>query len=226
MHKSKAPLRFLILTLATFLSLVSVGHAEQFQVAGKTLSLTPPEGYCLLDRSRKEDDGLTALLERSQAGVNQVLLNFALCTELEDWHAGKIPNLRHFGNVMVPVENGSTYALSVPRQSYVAALAGQVASVDFAAITQEVNRKLEIGQVTDNQFLGALHQDDSAIYIGILTTLDSGGQKLPQAGIAALTLLNSVPASLNMQWPAEEDVLKGLLAAQQKYASALIQANP
>lgn len=219
-------MRLIAVILIGLLLPVSAASAEQFQIAGKTLSLTPPEGYCPLDRSRKDDDGLTTLLERSQAGVNQVLLNFALCTELEDWHAGKIQNMRHFGNVMVPVENGSTYALSVPRQSYVAALVGQVASVDFAAITKEVNQKLEIGQITDNQFLGALHQDDSAIYIGILTTLDTGGKKLPQAGIAALTLLNSVPASINLQWPAEEDVLKGLLAAQQQYTAALIQANP
>jgi hypothetical protein len=36
----------------------------------------------------------------------------------------------------------------------------------------------------------------------------------------------ALSASINMQWPAEEDVLKGLLAVQRHYTATSIQANP
>jgi hypothetical protein len=226
-HRHKGSfMRVALFALATLLLSAPVAAAEKFQIDGQTLSISPPEGYCLLDRSRPDDAGLTALLERSQEGVNRVLQNFALCAELEDWHAGRINNLRHFGNVMVPVENGETKALDMSRSAYVTALAGSVNSVDYTALEREINEKIDLVQISGTQFLGALHQDEQALYIGVLVALETGGKRLPQAGIAILTMLGKIPASMNMQWPAEEGVFDGLLAAQQSYAAALIQANP
>lgn len=70
-------MRFLLLGLVTFLSITSVARAEQFQIDGQTLSISPPESYCLLDRSRNDDAELMILLGRSQEGVNRVLLRTA-----------------------------------------------------------------------------------------------------------------------------------------------------
>jgi len=220
-------MRIVLSALTALLLLVPVAEAKQLWIAGQTLFVSPPEGYCRLDPSRDDDGGLILMQERMAEGANHILENFALCTELEDWHAHRINNLRHFGNVMASLENGSAYTLNLSRQGYLDEMAKQVPAVDYEDATSVINQRIEAAQMSDTRFLGVLHQDEHAIYAGLLIAIETEGQKLPQAEILAVTLLGKVPVSINIQGPADEEgVLDKLLALQEAYAAELVQLNP
>jgi len=69
-------------------------------------------------------------------------------------------------------------------------------SVDYEAATRVINQNIQVVQMSGTQFLGVLHQDEQALYAGLLIAIETEGRKLPQAEILAITLLGKVPVSI------------------------------
>lgn len=219
-------MRFLVLTLATFLSLVSMGRAEEIRVAGKTLSIVPPEGYCALDRDNPADAFVMDAVEKAQAGHGLVLMHFVLCTELDDWHAGRAPGYSHYGNASVQLQDGTPHTFRVSLPDFIAEMQKHMPTIDTAEIEQEINGKVEDVELSGSQVLGVIDKDSNALYLALVSTIEAGGQRTLLAGVTSFTLLGSFIANTNLTAPAEPGAHDRLLAIQKAYLAELVRQNP
>ena len=217
-------MRFLLLAVGIFLFMTQAGQAAEFQVAGQTLSISPPHGYCALDRNNPSDAPVIERLEKSQAGRNQVLMSFALCSELADWRAGRIPYYKHYGNVTVQLQDGSPQKLQSSRADFIASMEETMPKIDPAEVDREVSTRT--GEITGSQLLGIIGKDSNALYIGLLVSLKAEGQPIVLAGVTSFTLLKSIVVNTNLYEPASADAHEHLLSIQQPYLAQLVQRNP
>lgn len=228
MHKLQPPalLRFLILTLATFLFLVSGGYAEEIQVGSKTLSIVPPEGYCVLDHNNPADAFVMDTVQKAQAGHGLVLMHFVLCTEFDDWHAGRAPGYSHYGNTSVQLQDGTPHTFRISLPEFIAEMQKHMPEIDMAEIEREVNGKVEGIELSGSQVLGVIGKDSNALYVGLASAVEVGGQRTLLAGVTSFTLLGSFIANTNLTAPAEPGAHERLLVTQKAYLAELVRLNP
>jgi hypothetical protein len=223
-------MRIVTLAFAILLAFTAAGAAEDFQFGGQTLSISPPPGYCALDPSDPNDAVVIKRLEVQQEGMNLVPLQFGICNELADWRAGRIPVLSRYGQIMLPLSYAEApRPLPMSRQEYLDTVAPQIPKVDAAQVAElesKLNARTEDVQISSIQNLGILDQDENAIYVGMLGVITGGGQKLPVAAVAAATLLESIPVTVNLYGPTDEGAFDKLVAIQKAYVADLIRRNP
>ncbi len=219
-------MRFLVLTLAAFLCLASSGHAEEIRLGSKTLSIPPPDGYCTFDRNNPADAFVMDTTERAQAGQNQVLVHFAPCRDLDDWHAGRIPNYSVYGNVAVQLERGAPHSIALARREFLARTKSEMPEVDIKEVESEANATTDAIQISESQFLGILDHDQNALYVGILSVAEVAGQKHRVISITGLTLLGSIVTNINLSAAADSGTIDRLVAIQKAYVAELVRLNP
>jgi hypothetical protein len=220
-------MHILALAFVTLLALTAAAGAEDFQVGGETLSIDPPDGYCALDRSHPADAFILGAIEKTQAGANQVLMQFALCQQLEDWHAGRIPNYSNYGGVTVQLEDGTPRSIRMSRRDFIVGMQTHMPKADMTDIENEINAKLEgLAAISNSQMLGVVGKDGSALYIGVLGTVEVGGERTLLAGVTSITLLRSFVVNTNLYAPAEPEMHDHLLAIQKAYLAELVRQNP
>jgi hypothetical protein len=223
-------MRIVASTIVILLALCTTGAAEEIRAGGKTLSIDPPAGLCAYDRSNPSDALVMRRVEDQQTGMNAVPLQFGACDELADWRAGRIPVLSRYGQVMLPLTYpGAPGPIPFSRRQYIEAVAPQIPKVNAARMEElkvQMNAKTPDVQLSGLQNLGILDQDENGLYIGMLGVLDADGRRIPMAGVAATTLLDSIPVSVNLYAQIGEGVFDKLLAAQKAYLAGLILRNP
>lgn len=218
-----------IVALAMLLAFAGPLAAEDVTAGGKTLSLQPPAGFCVYDRSNAFDAAAMQRAEDAQAGKNRIVLQFGRCDEFAQWRSGAIP-FGEFGRIMLPLNYpGAPQPLPLSRQKYLDIMAPKVPKLDPAdlkRIEDQPSSKISDAQASGPQLLGLLDQDHNALYVGFLGVLEVGGKKYPLAGVGAVTMLGSIPASVNLYRPMEKGAFDKLIAAQKAYVAELIRKNP
>jgi len=218
-----------IVALAMLLAFAGPLAAEDVAVGGKTLSLQPPAGFCVYDPGNAFDAAAMQRAEDAQAGKNRIVLQFGRCDEFAQWRSGAVP-FSEFGRIMLPLNYpGAPQPLPLSRQKYLDIMAPKVAKLDPAdveRIEDQASRKTTETQASSPQLLGLLDQDHDALYVGFLGVIEVGGKKYSLAGVGAVTMLGSVPASVNLYRPMGKGAFDKLIAAQKAYVAALIHSNP
>ncbi|QEX24771.1 hypothetical protein FRZ61_47130 [Hypericibacter adhaerens] len=206
--------------------------AQDYPVAGVTLSLSPPEGYCAL---RHDDPDEAVLLKRvedevAQQGSNIVALQFARCDELADLHARRTDRLVHYGQVMLPLSyKDAPHPLPLTKEEYFRIVAPQMPEPDRKAAAwrmAEGEPPAAGAEIPQTELLGILERNDDALYVGVLASLELDGKTVPQAGMVASTMLRSIPVNLYLFAPTGEGALDQLVASQKSFAAELVRRNP
>lgn len=218
-----------IMAVALLLAFAGPLAAADVSVGGKTLSILPPDGSCAYDRSNEFDAAVMKRVEDAQAGMNQVVLQFGLCDEFPRWRMGGILFSR-FGQIMLPLDYpGAPQPLPLSRQKYLDIMAPQIPQLkpdDVKKIESQLNNKMNDARITGAQLLGVLDRDDNALYVGFVGALTVAGKQFPIAGVGAVTMLGSVPATLNLYSPIGEGAFDKLIDAQKVYIAEMIRLNP
>ncbi len=215
--------------VAMLLAFASPLAAEEVAAGGKTLSLQPPAGSCVYDRGDAFDAAAMQRAEVAQAGKNRIVLQFGRCDEFPQWRTGTIA-FSEFGRIMLPLNYpGAPQPLPLSRQKYLDIMAPKVPMLDSAdvkRIEDQPSGKISDAQTLGPQLLGLLDQDHNALYVGFLGVLEVGGKKYPLAGVGAVTMLGSIPASVNLYRPMGKGAFDKLIDAQKAYVAELIRKNP
>jgi len=210
------------------------GHAaraEQTVLAGQTLNVDAPSGYCAVDRSRSAEASLVESMEKVQAGSNKVVLMFIECAALAKSRASGNYDLSSYGVMLSPTPHGDIIKYSGNRQDYVEEVAKQFPDFDAAKAMETAQARIkESGvSVTGIKMLGLLAKDDTALYVGVSlegVADPSGGAPHRVLGMIALTLVNEIPISVNIyRADAADDAITGMIAQDKANVAALIAAN-
>ena len=212
----------------------AAASAETFTLAGKTVVLEPPQGYCALDAARPQEAELIAFNEKMQQPRNHVIMQLADCDELAEFRAGKRQNFDKYGQYFTPVSEGGGVkrVTGYARADFLADAAKELPKLDSNGLVDEVTKKLhenagaDVGGV---KFLGVLKQDDAGVYMGIaFGNLSVGNQSLANSsmGVVGLTLVNEVSVSLGLyRVNVGPEAVPDLLSALQQTMASMVAAN-
>ena len=216
-----------------FFAFTLSASAETLTLAGRTVVLEPPQGYCALDAARPQEAELIAFNERMQQPRNHVIMQLADCDELAEFRAGKRQNFGKYGQYFTPVSNGAVKLVtSYARADFLADAAKELPKLDSGALVDEVTKKVrenagaDVGGV---KFLGVLKEDDAGVYMGIaFGNLSVGNQSLASSsmGVVGLTLVNQVSVSLGLyRVNVGPEAIPDLLAGLQRTMASVVAAN-
>src|SRR5215467_8899013 len=90
-----------------FLLFMLSASAETLTLAGKTVVLEPPPGYCALDAARPQEAEVIAFNEKMQQPRNHVIMQLADCDELAEFRAGKRQLFEKYGQYFTAVRDGA-----------------------------------------------------------------------------------------------------------------------
>lgn len=222
-------MRALIVAIAILVTFTTPVRANDVPVGGKTLSIAPPEGFCEYDRSNDFDAAVMKRVEDAQTGMNRVALQFGRCDEFKRWRAGGV-TFSQFGQIMLSLDYpGAPQPVPMSRQDYLDRVAPQIPQLnagDVQRIEDQLNGKINDAQIAGSQLLGILDRDKNALYVGFLGVLEVDGKQFPLAGIGAVTMLGSVPTTVNLYRPVGEGAFDKLIDVQKTYVADLIRRNP
>ena len=216
---------FRLVLVAPFLALtLNCASAATVNVAGRSLVLDPPQGYCQGDKNKAERPIIESLEKGAGAGAI-VLMVFARCDELEHLRSGKVKNLQHYGQYMaVPVGGGrvTPQPAGVIRADFIENVAGSLQSP--AQKMPDQYPDLAAGQIKS---IGLLDKDANAAYMGALQGFKApSGDTVKVASIAAITLLNGIVLSTDLfEAYTTAPAFEGLLKQQKTNAKALVAKN-
>src|SRR5690349_3945255 len=162
--------------------------AETLTLAGKTVVLEAPQGYCALDAARPQEAALIAFNEKMQQPRNHVIMQLADCDELAEFRADKRQNFDKYGQYFTAVSDGAVKRVTgYARADFLDDAAKELPKLDSGGIVDEVTKKVhdnagaDVGGV---KFLGVLKQDDAGVYMGIaFGNLSVGDQNLAGSGM-------------------------------------------
>ncbi len=205
--------------------------AATVTVAGRSINLDPPQGYCQADKNHAE----RAIVESLEKGAGKgpvVLMVFARCDELNDFRHGKIKDLHRYGQYLALPIGGAIEAQppGVIRIDFVESVAAGFQSTDsISAAPKDAKTPRQYPDVGtgERKTLGLLAKDANAAYIGALQGFKgASGDALKLASVAAITLLNGIAVNTDLfeVYTAEPDIDR-LLEQQKSNASALIAKN-
>jgi hypothetical protein len=140
-----------------------VASAETFKLAGRTVVLEPPKGFCALDPKRPKEAQIVALNEQMQQPRNHVILQLADCDELAGFRTGERQNFERYGQYFTPVSSDAVrLASGQTRASYLAAAAQELPKLDSHMLVDELTKKFTAtgSEVAGARFLGVLDQDE------------------------------------------------------------------
>lgn len=211
----------------------AAASAETLTLAGKTVVLEPPQGYCALDAARPQEAELIAFNEKMQQPRNHVIMQLADCEELAEFRAGKRQNFDKYGQYFTPISDGAVKLVTgYARADFLADAAKELPKLDSGALVDEVTKKARENagaDVAGVKFLGVLKQDDAGVYMGIaFGNLSVGNQSLAGSsmGVVGLTLVNEVSVSLGLyRANVGPEAVPDLLAALRQTMASVVAAN-
>jgi len=166
-----------------------LAHA-QVDAGGVVLKFDPPEGYCVYPTDLMS---VVLAVHKQTNRDNVVHTAFGDCDQLRG-HTETGARIRDFGLVMTPI---AMVGKPVTRAG-LDELARE--TVDPAQVKESVSQRLrEAATRLDMQSfssVGVLDRDDSSIYLGFLSKLQSGDETFTQACVMALTAVRGRLVSL------------------------------
>ena len=218
---------------AAAMVVVGPSWADAISVAGRTLNLQPPSGYCQADKNHAERPIIEGL-EKGAGKGSRVLMVFAQCDELKDLRSGKIKYLRRYGQYVAPAGADGTVKpqpVGALRGEFVDAMANNIRrGAPGAGSPQDAAKKprqypeLKPGEM---QSLGLLANDGNAAYIGLIQGFKApSGDVLKLASVGAITLLDGIQINADLfEAYTTTPNIDGLLAQQKAGISALVAKN-
>jgi hypothetical protein len=215
------------------LCLPLAAQAESVTIAGKTIQLVIPAGYCQLT---KEKDAAFMRAAISSFDINnEVLAIFAACGELDGFRRGSRDALDNFGQILAQkTKKGAFMPIAgVSRQRFITNITGRsFESMDINRMNQEIsaryrnafNSEALASEAQRPYLLGA---DNNGAYFGVQSRLvEMSGKRSNLFGVVGITLINELSLTINIYEKFKgETPINGVLERHKKAVAALVAAN-
>ena len=195
-------------------------------VLGQQVLFSNPSGYCTPGESAREVE-LMDLAKRSLAEGSRLVHAAVLCSELEDYRMGRREMLDHWLQIQLIGPKGNFQRIEMPREAFLSGLSKSTPRVNSAELNRRLKASFENSDValTDMKF-EPIGRDGNAVYFSMRMNMSVGESSRPISGISAITLLNSLPLSINVYEGTGSPQSRGQLQAiQQELLNSLLTEN-
>jgi len=199
---------------------------ESVNVLGQQVLFSNPSGYCTPGESAREVE-LMDLAKRSLAEGSRLVHAAVLCSELEDYRMGRREMLDHWLQIQLIGPKGNFQRIEMPREAFLSGLSKSTPRVNSAELNRRLKASFENSNValTDMKF-EPIGRDGNAVYFSMRMNMSVGESSRPISGISAITLLNSLPLSINVYEGTGSPQSRGQLQAiQQELLNSLLTEN-
>lgn len=200
--------------------------AESVNVLGQQVLFSNPSGYCTPGESAREVE-LMDLAKRSLAEGSRLVHAAVLCSELEDYRMGRREMLDHWLQIQLIGPKGNFQRIEMPREAFLSGLSKSTPRVNSAELNRRLKASFENSNVAliDMKF-EPIGRDGNAVYFSMRMNMSVGESSRPISGISAITLLNSLPLSINVYEGTGSPQSRGQLQAiQQELLNSLLTEN-
>ena len=184
---------------ATILLMVSdLAWGDTIDVLGQKLSFTNPSGYCTLGNSQRERD--LRAMNQSAVGPGSRIVHAAIrCTELDAFRKGTRDELDHWVQIQLIGSKGDFKRIEMPREAFLVGVASASPRLDAAEINRRIVTALADTDLSVSKMqLLTLGRDGNAVYFSVRMNLDVGVSSRPVTGLSGITLVNSLPLTINV----------------------------
>ena len=199
---------------------------ESVNVLGQQVVFSNPGGYCTPGKSAREVE-LMGLARRSLGEGSRLLHAAVRCSELEDYREGRRDMLDHWLQIQLIGPKGNFQRIEMPREAFLSGLSKSTPRVNSAELNRRLKASFENSDValTDMKF-EPIGRDGNAVYFSMRMNMSVGESSRPISGISAITLLNSLPLSINVYEGTGSPQSRGQLqAVQQELLNSLLTEN-
>lgn len=222
---ARAMLSVRLCVFVSFLSLAFAAKAEDFVVLGRSVSLTPPAGYCAIGKTLPEREFFEQF--KSLAAPTGLLLQVAVpCSDLERSLAGAVSRFPRTATVMVVKARGQLRVDPRSRAEFMAALAAP-GRIDIPAANNQMRAALSgTGVAVQLSSMTPLGSDQWAVYWATTGTSGSTGEEVRKtASVIGAILVNGLPLSVQTTEAAGAADGPGLATVAQQYVKAIVAGN-
>ena len=199
---------------------------ESVDVLGQQVVFSNPSGYCTPGKSAREVE-LMDLARRSLGEGSRLVHAAVRCSELEDYRAGRRDMLDHWLQIQLLGPKGNFERIAMPREAFLSGLSKSIPRVNSAELNRRLKASFENSDValTDMKF-EPIGRDGNAVYFSMRMNMSVGESSRTISGISAITLLNSLPLSINVYEGTGSPQSRGQLqAVQQELLNSLLTEN-
>lgn len=199
---------------------------ESVNVLGQQVVFSNPSGYCTPGKTAREVE-LMDLATRSLGEGSRLVHAAVLCSELEDYRKWRREMLDHWLQIQLIGPKGNFQRVEMPREAFLSGLSKSSPRVNPA----ELNRRLKASfenidiSLSDMKF-EPIGRDGNAVYFSMRMNMSIGETSRAISGISGITLLNSLPLSINVYEGTGSPQSRGQLqAVQQELLNSLLTEN-
>ena len=199
---------------------------ESVNVLGQQITFSNPGGYCTPGKSAREVE-LMDLARRSLGEGSRLVHAAVRCSELEDYRKGRRDMLDHWLQIQLIGPKGSFQRIEMPREAFLSGLSKSSPRVNAAELNQRLKTSFENSDInlSDMKF-EPIGRDGNAVYFSMRMNMSVGETSRPISGISGITLLNSLPLSINVYEGTGSARSRGQLqAVQQELLNSLLTEN-
>jgi hypothetical protein len=199
---------------------------ESVEVLGQQISFSNPRGYCTPGKSTREVE-LMDLARRSLGEGSRLVHAAVRCSELEDYRSGRRDMLDHWLQIQLLGPKGNFRRIEMPREAFLSGLSKSSPRVNADELNQRLKTSFENSDISlyDMKF-ESIGRDGNAVYFSIRMSMTVGEISRPVSGISGVTLLNSLPLSINVYEGTGSPQSRGQLqAVQQELLNSLLTEN-
>ena len=199
---------------------------ESVNVLGQQIVFSNPRGYCTPGKSAREVE-LMDLARRSLGEGSRLVHSAVLCSELKDYRAGRRDILDHWLQIQLLGPKGNFQRIEMPREAFLSGLSKSSPRVNAAELNQRLKASFENGDINlSDMKVEPVGRDGNAVYFSMRMQMSVGEISRPVSGISGITLLNSLPLSINVYEGAGSPQSRGQLqVVQQELLNSLLTEN-
>jgi hypothetical protein len=180
-------------------------YAESFSAIGRIINFTNPPNYCTAGDSQEEKE----VMRRTQmmVGSDVKLVHWAVpCKEKEEFRTGKRRSYEHWLHIGVLGTKGEFKPVTGPRERFLASISKMQPKLDMTEMNKRFGQAMKDQSVRINEpGIEIIGRDGNALYFTVRMKLTTPEMTLPTRGIVGLTLINSVPLTVNAYDASDND---------------------
>lgn len=199
---------------------------DSVNVLGQQVVFSNPSGYCTPGKSSREVE-LMDLARRSLGDGSRLVHSAVRCSELEDYRKGRRDMLDHWLQIQLLGPKGNFQRIEMPREAFLSSLSKSSPRVNALELNRRLKASFEKGGISlsDVNF-EPIGRDGNAVYFSMRMSMIVGETSRPVTGISGITLLNSLPLSINVYEGTGSPQSRGQLqAVQQVLLNSLLTEN-
>lgn len=199
---------------------------ESVNALGQQVVFSNPSGYCTPGKSTREVE-LMDLARRSLGEGSRLVHAAVRCSELEDYRKGRRDMLDHWLQIQLIGPKGKFERVQMPREAFLSGLSKSGERVNAAELNQRLKASFENADISLSEMkFEPIGRDGNAVYISMRMNMIVGETSRPVTGIGGITLLNSLPLSINVyEGTGSPQSLGQLQAVQQELMNSLLTEN-